>query len=109
LRLTFGFEIVCAKCQAPLRLIALVKNQDIAKSVTSTYPSSPSTSSRFRLADPALAAQAGASVVGAGFLDAEIPPSRVAPRDSSLGALTSCDQPRARLDVGWVEKRLKIH
>jgi len=30
---TFGFEIVCAKCQSPLRLIALVKNQDIAKKI----------------------------------------------------------------------------
>jgi hypothetical protein len=28
---SFGIEIVCAKCQSPLRLIALVKNQDIAK------------------------------------------------------------------------------
>jgi hypothetical protein len=30
---TFGFELVCAKCQAPLRLIALVKNQDVAKKI----------------------------------------------------------------------------
>jgi len=30
---TFGFEIVCAKCQSPLRLMALVKNQDIAKKI----------------------------------------------------------------------------
>jgi hypothetical protein len=30
---TFGFELVCAKCQSPLRLIALVKNQDIAKKI----------------------------------------------------------------------------
>jgi hypothetical protein len=30
---TFGFEIVCHKCQAPLRLIALIKNQDIAKKI----------------------------------------------------------------------------
>jgi len=33
LRRTFGFEIVCQKCQAPLRLIALVKNQDTAKKI----------------------------------------------------------------------------
>ena len=33
LRRTFGFEIVCQKCQAPLRLIALVKNQDVAKKI----------------------------------------------------------------------------
>jgi hypothetical protein len=30
---TFGFEIVCAKCQAPLRLIALVNNQDTANKI----------------------------------------------------------------------------
>ena len=30
---TFGFEIVCAKCHALLRLIALVKNQDVAKKI----------------------------------------------------------------------------
>ena len=30
---TFGFEIVSAKCQALLRLIALVKNQDVAKKI----------------------------------------------------------------------------
>jgi hypothetical protein len=30
LRRTFGFEIVCQKCQAPRRLIALVKNQAVA-------------------------------------------------------------------------------
>lgn len=33
LQRTFGFEIVCQKCQAPLRLIALVKSQDIAKKI----------------------------------------------------------------------------
>ena len=33
LQRTFGFEVVCQKCQAPLRLIALVKNQDIAKKI----------------------------------------------------------------------------
>jgi hypothetical protein len=30
---TFGFELVCAKCQAPLRLVALVGNQDTAKRI----------------------------------------------------------------------------
>jgi hypothetical protein len=29
----FGFEILCQRCQAPLRLIALIKNQDIAKRI----------------------------------------------------------------------------
>jgi hypothetical protein len=33
LRKTFGFEIVCQKCQSPLRLIALIKNEDIAKKI----------------------------------------------------------------------------
>ena len=33
LRKTFGFEIVCSKCQAPLRLIALIKSEDIAKKI----------------------------------------------------------------------------
>ncbi len=33
LRRTFGFEVVCQKCQAPLRLVALVKTQDIAKKI----------------------------------------------------------------------------
>jgi len=33
LRRTFGFEIVCPKCQSPLRLIALVKNRDTAKRI----------------------------------------------------------------------------
>jgi hypothetical protein len=33
LQRTFGFEIVCQKCQCPLRLIALIKNQDIAKKI----------------------------------------------------------------------------
>jgi hypothetical protein len=33
LRRTFGFEIVCQKCQSPLRLIALIKNEDIAKKI----------------------------------------------------------------------------
>jgi hypothetical protein len=28
-----GFEIVCQKCQSPLRLIALIKNEDIAKRI----------------------------------------------------------------------------
>ena len=33
LRRTFGFELVCQNCQAPLRLIALVKSQDTAKKI----------------------------------------------------------------------------
>jgi hypothetical protein len=33
LRRTFGFEIVCQKCQAPLRLIALVKSQHVAAKI----------------------------------------------------------------------------
>jgi hypothetical protein len=33
LRRTFGFEIVCSKCQAPLRLIALIKSEDVAKKI----------------------------------------------------------------------------
>jgi hypothetical protein len=28
-----GAEIVCQKCQSPLRLIALIKNEDIAKKI----------------------------------------------------------------------------
>ena len=33
LQRTFGFELVCQKCRSPLRLIALVKNQDTAKKI----------------------------------------------------------------------------
>ncbi len=33
LRRTFGFEIACQKCKAPLRLIALIKSEDIAKKI----------------------------------------------------------------------------
>jgi hypothetical protein len=33
LRRVFGFEIVCSKCQAPLRLIALIKTEDVAKKI----------------------------------------------------------------------------
>ena len=33
LRKTFGFEIVCSKCQAPLRLIALIQTEDIAQKI----------------------------------------------------------------------------
>jgi hypothetical protein len=33
LRRTFGIEIVCQKCKAPLRLIALIKSEDIAKKI----------------------------------------------------------------------------
>jgi hypothetical protein len=35
LRRTFGFEIVCQKCQSPLRLSALIKTEDIAKKILS--------------------------------------------------------------------------
>ena len=31
LRRTFGIEILCKKCKAPLRLIALIKSEDTAK------------------------------------------------------------------------------
>ena len=43
--------------------------------VTSTSPCRPFASPRIRLAAPAVAAPVGASVVGEGFFDAEIPPS----------------------------------
>jgi hypothetical protein len=33
LRRTFGFEVVCQKCQSPLRLIALIKTEDVAKKI----------------------------------------------------------------------------
>jgi hypothetical protein len=33
LRRTFGFEIVCQKCQSPLRLVALIKTEDVAKKI----------------------------------------------------------------------------
>jgi hypothetical protein len=33
LRRTFGFEIVCSKCHSQLRLIALIKTEDIAKKI----------------------------------------------------------------------------
>jgi hypothetical protein len=33
LRKTFGFEVVCQKCQSPLRLIALIKSEDIAQKI----------------------------------------------------------------------------
>jgi hypothetical protein len=33
LRRTFGFELVCQKCKSPLRLIALIKDEDIAKKI----------------------------------------------------------------------------
>jgi hypothetical protein len=33
LRKTFGFEIVCTKCKAQLRLIALIKTDDVAKKI----------------------------------------------------------------------------
>ena len=30
---SFGIEIVCSKCKEPLRLIALIKTEDIAKKI----------------------------------------------------------------------------
>jgi hypothetical protein len=33
LRRTFGFEIVCTRCKGPLRLIALIKFEDVAKKI----------------------------------------------------------------------------
>jgi hypothetical protein len=33
LRKTFGFEIVCQKCQSPLRLIALIRTEDVAQKI----------------------------------------------------------------------------
>jgi hypothetical protein len=33
LRKTFGFEIVCTKCKAQLRLIALIKTDDVARKI----------------------------------------------------------------------------
>jgi hypothetical protein len=33
LRRTLGFETLCQKCKAPLRLIALIKSEDIAKKI----------------------------------------------------------------------------
>jgi hypothetical protein len=36
LRHTFGIDTVCPKCQTPLRLIALIKTEDIAKKILTT-------------------------------------------------------------------------
>jgi hypothetical protein len=33
LRKTFGFEIVCSKCHGQLRLIALIKTEDVAQKI----------------------------------------------------------------------------
>jgi hypothetical protein len=33
LRRTFGVDIVCSKCQSQLRLIALIKTEDVAKKI----------------------------------------------------------------------------
>ena len=33
LRKTFGFELLCSKCKGPLRLIALVKSEHVAKKI----------------------------------------------------------------------------
>jgi hypothetical protein len=37
---SFGFEILCSKGQAPLRLIALIKIEDVAKKILTAMPSS---------------------------------------------------------------------
>ena len=29
----FGFEIVCSKCKGPLRLVALIKSEEVAKKI----------------------------------------------------------------------------
>lgn len=42
LRRTFGFESVCAKCQAQLRLIALIKTEDVAKKILTAMNFVPS-------------------------------------------------------------------
>jgi hypothetical protein len=33
LRKTFGFEIICSNCHAPLRLIALINQKAVAKKI----------------------------------------------------------------------------
>ena len=33
MRRVFGIEVVCSKCKAPLRLIALIKSEDTAKEI----------------------------------------------------------------------------
>ena len=33
LRRVFGFEVLCTRCQAPLRLISLIKDEAIAKKI----------------------------------------------------------------------------
>ena len=33
LRRVFGIEIICTKCKAPLRLIALIKTEETAKKI----------------------------------------------------------------------------
>jgi hypothetical protein len=33
LRKTFGFELLCSKCKGPLRLVALIKSEDVARRI----------------------------------------------------------------------------
>jgi hypothetical protein len=33
LRRTFGFELFCSKCKGPLRLVALIKSEDVARKI----------------------------------------------------------------------------
>ncbi len=33
LRKTFGFELLCSKCKGPLRLVALIKSEEVAKKI----------------------------------------------------------------------------
>jgi hypothetical protein len=33
LRRTFGFELLCSKCKGPLRLVALIKSEDVARKI----------------------------------------------------------------------------
>jgi hypothetical protein len=73
--------------------------------VTSTSPCSPFASPRIRLAAPAVAAPAGASVVGEGFFDAEIPPS------FRLGALVTAvcaDIPHKRVHNSGMPNMIEV-
>ncbi|HJX62586.1 MAG TPA: hypothetical protein VJ860_01385 [Polyangia bacterium] len=33
MRRTFGFQLLCSKCHSPLRIIALIKTEDIARKI----------------------------------------------------------------------------
>jgi hypothetical protein len=33
LRRTFGFELLCSKCKGPLRLVALIKSEEVARKI----------------------------------------------------------------------------